>query len=142
MIPLMAGRELGWGINLEISALALWLAVLTHHLVENPSLRSRLRKPQWLVAGTGLTGATAAVAGVVVFTLPSLVGGGARCDGQPRPCEHEPRPGSAGLGPAGRGRPEQPAAGRHDCRVGRACQFERRLPRRLRHDHPGCLRLR
>ncbi len=77
MIPLMAGRELGWGINVEISALALWLAVLTHHLVENPSIRSRLRKPQWLVAGTGLTGATAAVAGVVVFTLPSLVGGGA-----------------------------------------------------------------
>ena len=77
LIPLMVGTDLSWGVRVEISLLALWLAVLTHHLLENPALRSRLRKRLWLIAGTGVSGATAAAAAVVIVSLPSLVGDGA-----------------------------------------------------------------
>ncbi|MGL5827148.1 MAG: SGNH hydrolase domain-containing protein [Nocardioides sp.] len=77
LIPLAVGRELGPIYLLEISLLALWFAVLTRYLIENPSLRSRLRSPTWVGMGLVWSGAAAAVSIAVVASLPAFVGTGA-----------------------------------------------------------------
>jgi hypothetical protein len=61
----------------EISALALWFAVLTHYLVESPSRRSRLHVAAWLSGGAVASGSVAALSGVVILTLPAFIGTGA-----------------------------------------------------------------
>ncbi|MGL5810092.1 MAG: SGNH hydrolase domain-containing protein [Nocardioides sp.] len=78
LIPLAAGRELGPIYLVQISVLALWFAVLTRHLVENPALRSRLRARTWVGLGVSWSGATAAASALVVISLPAFVGTGAR----------------------------------------------------------------
>lgn len=76
LVPLMFGREFKWWENVELMILGLWLAVLTYWMVESPTRHSRLRKPAWIATGLSLSGAVAVVAATVIFTLPSLVGGG------------------------------------------------------------------
>lgn len=77
LIPLAVGQELHWLYLVEISALALWFAVLTHHLVENPARRSQLRPARWLGTGLVMSGAAAGVALLMMASLPSFVGSGA-----------------------------------------------------------------
>jgi peptidoglycan/LPS O-acetylase OafA/YrhL len=77
LTPLAAGYELTWPYQVEIVALGLWFAILTYYLVEKPSLRSRLRRPFWLVGGAGLSVSVAATSLALIATLPSMVGAGA-----------------------------------------------------------------
>ncbi len=51
--------------------------MLTHYLVESPARRSRLRTASWIGGGALLSGAVAALAGVVLVSLPAFVGAGA-----------------------------------------------------------------
>ncbi len=76
LIPIIAGYPFGWQYKVEIMALALWFAILTLYLVENPALRSRLRKQVWLPVGLGFGAATALAAVAVAATIPPLVGTG------------------------------------------------------------------
>ena len=77
LIPLAADADLGWVMLLEISALALWFAVLTQHLVENPTRRSRIAVRRWLGVGTVSTAVTAALVVALGVTMPAFVGTGA-----------------------------------------------------------------
>jgi peptidoglycan/LPS O-acetylase OafA/YrhL len=45
----------GWVRNLEMMILALWLAWLTYHLLEQPAQRSRVRLRKWLPIAAALT---------------------------------------------------------------------------------------
>lgn len=76
LVPLAIGSELPWPYLVEISLLALWFAVLTHYLVENPALRSRLHPRSWLGAGLLGSGAVSALALALAVTLPAFVGSG------------------------------------------------------------------
>jgi peptidoglycan/LPS O-acetylase OafA/YrhL/cellulose synthase/poly-beta-1,6-N-acetylglucosamine synthase-like glycosyltransferase len=80
LIPLAVGRELSPIYLVEISALALWFAVLTRHLVENPALRSRLRPRTWAAMGISWSGLVAVGSAAVVLSLPAFVGTGARAE--------------------------------------------------------------
>jgi peptidoglycan/LPS O-acetylase OafA/YrhL/cellulose synthase/poly-beta-1,6-N-acetylglucosamine synthase-like glycosyltransferase len=77
IIPMKFGYDLPWGFQVEIMILALWLAVLTYYLLEKPTARSRFRRPMWLTAGPLTAGAAIGVAGLVLLSLPPLVGTGA-----------------------------------------------------------------
>lgn len=77
LVPAAFGRTLPWTMLLEVSALALWFAVLTHYLVESPALRSRLHPRSWLASGALGSGAVAGVGIALVVTLPAFVGNGA-----------------------------------------------------------------
>jgi peptidoglycan/LPS O-acetylase OafA/YrhL/cellulose synthase/poly-beta-1,6-N-acetylglucosamine synthase-like glycosyltransferase len=77
LAPLMTGVAFGWGVKLLVVLLALWAAVLTYWVVEDPTRRSRLRTRAWLGTGLGLSGAVAATTAAVMVTMPTLVGTGA-----------------------------------------------------------------
>jgi peptidoglycan/LPS O-acetylase OafA/YrhL/cellulose synthase/poly-beta-1,6-N-acetylglucosamine synthase-like glycosyltransferase len=76
LVPMAIGSDLPWPYLAEISVLALWFAVLTHYLVENPSLRSRLHPRAWLGAGLVGSGSVSALSIGLVMTLPAFVGSG------------------------------------------------------------------
>ncbi|MGL5857635.1 MAG: acyltransferase family protein [Angustibacter sp.] len=76
LAPALFGRRMQWWEDLQLAAIALWLAVLSYWILEAPALRLRLRRLRWFVAGLGLSLTAAATAAVVIVTLPSLVGGG------------------------------------------------------------------
>jgi peptidoglycan/LPS O-acetylase OafA/YrhL len=75
LLPAWAGRTFGWGMNLEICALAFWMAVLSY-FVENAALRSSWSLRRWVPTGVSISGSTVIVAVVVAITLPTLVGTG------------------------------------------------------------------
>ena len=77
LVPLAVGEDLHWMYLVQISVLALWFAVLTHHLVENPARHSRLRPAKWLAGGLVMSGTVAAVAVLVIASLPTFIGTGA-----------------------------------------------------------------
>ncbi|MFN8195921.1 MAG: SGNH hydrolase domain-containing protein [Nocardioidaceae bacterium] len=77
LVPLAMDNELSWVLLLEVSAIALWFAVLTQHLVENPTRRSRLRLRRWLGVGTVSSAVTAALVVALTVTIPAFVGTGA-----------------------------------------------------------------
>ncbi|MFN8189182.1 MAG: SGNH hydrolase domain-containing protein [Nocardioidaceae bacterium] len=77
LIPLAVNADLGWVMLLEVSALALWFAVLTQHLVENPTRRSRMAVRRWLGLGTGASVVTGALVVALGITMPAFVGTGA-----------------------------------------------------------------
>jgi peptidoglycan/LPS O-acetylase OafA/YrhL/cellulose synthase/poly-beta-1,6-N-acetylglucosamine synthase-like glycosyltransferase len=77
LVPVMMAAQFGWVVNLEVCALALWLAALMYHMLERPSKQWRLRRPAWPPLGAGLIAVSVAISAVVVWTLPSLVGSGA-----------------------------------------------------------------
>ena len=77
VLPYAAGHRFSWPRNLEILGLALWLAVITHYLVEKPSMLSRAASRVWLSVGGALSASVVAVALLLATTLPTLVGTGA-----------------------------------------------------------------
>ncbi len=76
LFPMILGYKLSWVVQLEIAALSLWVAVLMYYLVENPALRSRLKKVLWLPIGFSLAAVSATTAFAVATTVPNLVGNG------------------------------------------------------------------
>ncbi|MEX0428507.1 SGNH hydrolase domain-containing protein [Nocardioides sp. DS6] len=77
LVPLAFDQELPWVNLVEISALALWFAVMMHWLVESPALRSRLHPRSWVFSGAAGSGAVAGVGIALVVSLPAFVGSGA-----------------------------------------------------------------
>ena len=77
LLPRAFTTEVTWLQRLEISAVALFLAAVSHFLIEAPALRTPLHKPRWFTTGVALQGATAAVALVVASSVPAFAGSGA-----------------------------------------------------------------
>jgi peptidoglycan/LPS O-acetylase OafA/YrhL/cellulose synthase/poly-beta-1,6-N-acetylglucosamine synthase-like glycosyltransferase len=77
LVPIMMAANFDWIMNLEACAVALWLAILTYYVIEEPSQRWKLSRPVWLSQGALMIGATVAVSSLVIATLPSVVGSGA-----------------------------------------------------------------
>ncbi len=77
LLPRAFTTEVTWFQRLEISAVALFLAAVSHFLIEAPALRTRLHKPRWFTTGVALQGATAAVAVVIASSVPAFAGSGA-----------------------------------------------------------------
>jgi peptidoglycan/LPS O-acetylase OafA/YrhL len=75
LLPAWAGREFGWGLNLELVFLAFWAAVLSYFL-ENAAARHSLSLRGWLGAGSVMSAVAVVVALVVLVTLPNLEGTG------------------------------------------------------------------
>jgi peptidoglycan/LPS O-acetylase OafA/YrhL len=75
LLPAWAGREFGWGLNLELVFLGFWAAVLSYFL-ENAASRHSLSLRGWLGAGSVMSAVAVAAALVVLVTLPNLVGTG------------------------------------------------------------------
>jgi peptidoglycan/LPS O-acetylase OafA/YrhL len=77
LLPRAFTTEVTWFQRLEISAVALFLAAVSHFLIEAPALRTHLHKPRWFTTGVALQGATAAVALVIASSVPAFAGSGA-----------------------------------------------------------------
>lgn len=75
LLPLWAGRDLGWAGNLELVVISFWFAVLTYFL-ENASHRSNLSLRRWVPTGLAISSGVAVTGLVLTFTLPALVGSG------------------------------------------------------------------
>src|SRR3954463_12360278 len=75
LLPAWAGREFGWGFNLELVFLAFWAAVLSYFL-ENAAARHSLSLRGWLGAGSAMSAGAVIAALVVLVTLPNLAGTG------------------------------------------------------------------
>jgi peptidoglycan/LPS O-acetylase OafA/YrhL/cellulose synthase/poly-beta-1,6-N-acetylglucosamine synthase-like glycosyltransferase len=80
LVPVVLDRDFTWWENLEVMAVALWVATLSYHLVESPSARARWRGIRWATVGAAFTASTAIVAVVVVVSVPNLVGDGGRAN--------------------------------------------------------------
>jgi peptidoglycan/LPS O-acetylase OafA/YrhL len=76
LVPIMMAEQFSWILNVEVSAIALWFAILMYHVLEKPSQRWRLSRPVWLSHGAAMILATVAVSALVIVTLPSIVGSG------------------------------------------------------------------
>lgn len=77
LFPMLLGFDLPWPVQVEVTVLALWFAVMTYYLVESPALRSRLRKALWLPVGLALGLTSIGASTAVAATVPTLVGSGA-----------------------------------------------------------------
>ncbi|MGL4173672.1 MAG: acyltransferase family protein [Actinomycetota bacterium] len=76
LAPMLFGRPLLWWENLQLVALALWVSVLSYWILEGPALRMRLLRLRWFLAGISMASVTALAGGVLLVTVPSLVGSG------------------------------------------------------------------
>ncbi len=77
LVPGAFTTEVSWIHRLEISGVALFLAAVSHFLIEAPTLRMHLHKPRWFTTGIALQGATTAVAFVIASSVPAFAGSGA-----------------------------------------------------------------
>jgi peptidoglycan/LPS O-acetylase OafA/YrhL len=77
LAPRIAGQPLtGWD-NLGLMAVALAISVASYRLIESPARRLRLPHRRWAAIGFSVSGAVAALAVVLLVTMPALVGSGA-----------------------------------------------------------------
>ncbi|MET1008099.1 MAG: SGNH hydrolase domain-containing protein [Propionibacteriaceae bacterium] len=77
LAPALFGKEFGWGTNLQLMVLALWLATLSYWVIESPTRRTHLHKLRWAGIGLGLSASVAALAGLLIISMPPLIGSGA-----------------------------------------------------------------
>lgn len=77
LAPYLFKLQFGWGANLQLMVLALWVATLSYWIIESPTRRTQLRKLFWTSAGLGMSATVAVVALVFMWTMPPLIGSGA-----------------------------------------------------------------
>ncbi|NEM90711.1 acyltransferase family protein [Galbitalea soli] len=74
--PALFGIAFGWPEKLELSVLALWLAVLGHLVIERRTMNRPLRTRRWIVRGGALSALVALLCGGLAVASPSVATGG------------------------------------------------------------------
>jgi peptidoglycan/LPS O-acetylase OafA/YrhL/cellulose synthase/poly-beta-1,6-N-acetylglucosamine synthase-like glycosyltransferase len=77
LAPFLFKFQFGWGTNLQLMVLALWVATLSYWVIESPVRRTHLRKLLWTSLGLGMSATVAVVALIAMWTMPPLIGSGA-----------------------------------------------------------------
>jgi peptidoglycan/LPS O-acetylase OafA/YrhL len=76
LAPRILGVSPTWPQKLGLMVLALGVSALSYWLIETPARRSRQSDRRWIVAGLSGSAGVAALATVLLITMPALIGAG------------------------------------------------------------------